>query len=618
MRRVGLLAALVTGLLLGIVGPAAADVTDDWQVTIQVQPDGSFRVIERITQTFTTSRRGIYRYIPVTERIAEDGLVEIPDGTVDDFFQRIVVEDIRVTTSPGTPNETVITKAGRHDSEGVLVIRIGDEDTFITGTHVYELSYRVVGAMLDGGNGTSLLRWDVVGDGWQQDVTSASVTVDGIGLLPDGICVLATSLGQPCVANSDAGRFTARTSGLPAFSPMSIQVAFDADRVAPSIPILQRHFTIRGALWGDARAWPLFFVTFLFAFVQVGRKLHREGRDRESRGAVTVDGRRDTTGAGALGERIRPLFQPRPVPIELRPPDDLRPGELGLIIDERVDPVDIAATIVDLAVRGLLVIEEERTKRLWWTRTDWTLRTTDIEPTDLRAYEKAIYKGLFKGRDEVTVGELRGTFAEDYGKAEKALYELGRQRQWFAGRPDKVRAKWLGIGIGALVLSLAGFVAAIWFSRMAIAVVPFVLSAMLMVIAHRWMPRRTPKGSALLTRTLGFRTFIETAETDRARFAEEQHLFIEYLPYAVVFGATEKWAQAFAGLAIMTTGAGLGGWYIWHGGGFDARAFSAGLADFSTSMGTAAVTSPPSQGGGGGGGGFSGGGGFGGGGGGSW
>lgn len=623
MRRLALFLTLVGGLLLGTALPAAADVTEEWKVAITVEADGSFVVKEQITQTFETSRRGIFRYIPVTERLAEDGLIEVPDGTVEDWFQKIKIDVLRISASAGTPNDAAIERPSRHDSQGLISIRIGDEDTYITGTHTYQIDYRVEGAMLALENGDSVLRWDVVGDGWQQNIKSASVTVAGPGLKSEAsACAVGQSYFGPmtCTSETSGGTFTATTVGLSAYSPMSVEVVFDGALVAPSTPLLQRRFTLAGAMWGDAKAWPLFLLSLVFVTWRVGSKMYREGRDRETRGDVTVDGRTDTTHAQYAGaERTRRLFTPRPVPIEFRPPDDLKPGELGLIIDERVDPVDIAATIVDMAVRGYLVIEEDQNKVLWWTRTDWTLRETDKSPSDLMAYEKHLYDGLFSGRSEVSVSDLKGTFATEYGKAERALYEQGRKRAWFAGRPDKVRAKWLGIAIGALVLSMGAFVVALYFSRMAVVAVPFVLSALVMLAAHRWMPRRTPKGSELLTRTLGFREFIETAETDRARFAEQEHLFIEYLPYAVVFGATEKWAQAFADLSIMTTGAGLGGWYIWHsgGGGFNARAFSSGLSDFSTNMGNAAVTSPPSSSSGGGGG-FSGGGGFGGGGGGSW
>ena len=49
-------------------------------------------------------------------------------------------------------------------------------------------------------------------------------------------------------------------------------------------------------------------------------------------------------------------------------------------------------------------------------------------------------------------------------------------------------------------------------------------------------------------RVNGFRRFINESEKERARFAEQKQLFSEYLPYAIVFGATERWARAFEGL----------------------------------------------------------------------
>ena len=57
-----------------------------------------------------------------------------------------------------------------------------------------------------------------------------------------------------------------------------------------------------------------------------------------------------------------------------------------------------------------------------------------------------------------------------------------------------------------------------------------------------------PRGTAVLRHAEGFRRFIDEAEKVRARFADRKILFSEYLPYAIVFGATEKWATAFAGL----------------------------------------------------------------------
>ena len=75
-----------------------------------------------------------------------------------------------------------------------------------------------------------------------------------------------------------------------------------------------------------------------------------------------------------------------------------------------------------------------------------------------------------------------------------------------------------------------------------------IVAGIVMIVASRWIPRRTAKGYAVLRHVDGFRRFIEESEKDRAQFAEKKNLFTEYLPYAIVFGATEKWAHAFAGL----------------------------------------------------------------------
>jgi uncharacterized membrane protein len=98
-----------------------------------------------------------------------------------------------------------------------------------------------------------------------------------------------------------------------------------------------------------------------------------------------------------------------------------------------------------------------------------------------------------------------------------------------------------------------------------------------------------------------------------ARFAEKENLFTRYLPFAIVFGLTEKWARAFEVLgepAPDTT------WYV-SSNAFSYGAFSDAMDGFTvTTAGT--IASTPSGSGGSGFGGGSAGGGGGGGGGGSW
>ncbi|MCH7618128.1 MAG: DUF2207 domain-containing protein, partial [Chloroflexi bacterium] len=114
-------------------------------------------------------------------------------------------------------------------------------------------------------------------------------------------------------------------------------------------------------------------------------------------------------------------------------------------------------------------------------------------------------------------------------------------------------------------------------------------------------------------RCLGFRTFITAGDQGRERFAEEAHIFEEYLPYAIVFGSAKKWAGHFEALGIQPQ---MSGWYVGRTP-FLPVAFATGIRHFSSSMTGIMASTPGGSGGSGFSGGFSGGGG-GGGGGGSW
>jgi uncharacterized membrane protein len=131
------------------------------------------------------------------------------------------------------------------------------------------------------------------------------------------------------------------------------------------------------------------------------------------------------------------------------------------------------------------------------------------------------------------------------------------------------------------------------------------------------MPRRTAKGTAMLRRVRGYHQVIDTADRYLARWAEQENVFLRALPYAIVFGLTDRWAKTFASLADdPTTTSGMA-WYV--------PAYALSIDSFADSIdgftvatsGTMTATPAGSGSSGFGGGGFSGGGG-GGGGGGSW
>src|SRR5262249_51214073 len=52
------------------------------------------------------------------------------------------------------------------------------------------------------------------------------------------------------------------------------------------------------------------------------------------------------------------------IAVQYEPPAGLSPGEAGALVDDQAGIRDITATLVDLAVRGFIVIEEKETSHL--------------------------------------------------------------------------------------------------------------------------------------------------------------------------------------------------------------------------------------------------------------
>ncbi len=594
---------------------------DEFAVVLDVQADGTVDVTETITVDFAeVSRRGIYRTIPVLYALPAGEAV--PEGQTEDWW-RVVELRLDQVTRNGREDGVEATQPDRFAQEQDLVIRVGEEDQFLDGVQIYELRYTIDGAMNRPDEGPELY-WNATGNGWGVPMASVTVDVTGPGI-NRAIC-FAGYVGavSPCGATTMGadGSIRFAASSLDRFEGVTVVVGFPPGAVTVNPPILEHRWSLGWALAGSSATIPVTALTSVLVLAGLISLIWRQGRDRVTRGGLALDAHVDGNRAGEAEARRRGLFEPLTVGVRLRPPEELRPGQLGLIVDERVDEIDVTGTIIDLAVRGHLSIEElPTTGILWFAKADFVLREivaeagADVDPTS--SYEALLLRKLFDGRAEVRVSELSGTFAESYAMVVRAIYEDGRLRRWFNGRPDKVRSRWIGVGVVALILSIAAFVVGIFVSNMAVVAVPLVLGSLALLIGHRWMPHRTPKGSALLAETLGFREFIRTAEVDTMAFAERESIFLEYLPYAIVFGVVDEWANRFAALGL-DLGAALSGiWIHPHGSSLDRM--SSGLGTFTANIGSSMATAPPSSGGGGGfsGGGFSGGG-FGGGGGGSW
>jgi uncharacterized protein (TIGR04222 family) len=590
---------LLGAVLLLLPGRAAraqsAETIRDYRVRIQILPDGDLRVTERIAYDFGSQlRHGIFRSIPTRSYF-------------DETRDRVMPVEVESVTATDAPADVDVSEEGSS-----TIIRVGDPDVEISGPHTYTLVYRVEGA-LNAFDDHDELYWNAIGLEWQAPIESSRITVVAPGPITQTACYQGyQGSTEPCARSTTTGPEARFVPGreLQPFEGVSIVTALPKGVVPDPRPIYverwsaERAFSVNAGTIGVSAAVFATLGALLFSLWS------REGRDRRYVGS-SVDQVMGTP--SGRGEPVPIGEGDTEAPVEFTPPQAIRPGQIGTLIDERANVIDVTATIVDLAGRGFLLIQEIPDEG-FFSRTDWNLVRIAKDRSELLTYERKLLDGLFRDGDEVKVSELKTTFSDRLHGVEEALYADAMSQKWFRERPDRVRTRWSVWGVLLVVLGGAvTFVLARW-THWGIVGIPVILGGIVLALLARRMPARTAKGTAMLRRIRGFRRVIATAETHMSRWAEQENVFTRYLPYAIVFGLTDKWAKAFQDLGLDPD---TSSWYV-GSRPFTAIAFADSIDRFSVTTGGTLASTPASSGSSGfGGGGFSGGGG-GGGGGGSW
>ncbi|MEX0754904.1 MAG: DUF2207 domain-containing protein [Actinomycetota bacterium] len=601
-KRLPSLVGLVVGLVVLGTAPAGAQVfpgerIDRYEVDITIERDGSIVVVETIDYFFDEPRHGILRDIPT--RI-----------WYDDTYDRVYpLEILSVEASSGTPANYELEDVTTQEGSGTR-LRIGDADRTISGKHTYRIRYRVERAMQAFPDHDELV-WDAIGLEWTVGIEQAIVTVHA----PVPIERINCSSGPygsnaPCTVERLEGR-TARfgASLLPPFQGMTVAVSLPEEAVEVPPPLLEERWSFPRAFTATpARVGGGIGVLALAIVGFVGLVFLR-GRDERYAGSP-VDVLHGQPGAPV--EAV-PVLDRTPTLAEFAPPDDIRPGQLGTLIDESANALDVSATIVDLAVRGYLRIEE--LEKTWmFGKPDFRLVRISEPDGDLLEYERILLTGLFRSGEVVQLSELKATFYQEFEQVQNAMYRDAVRNGWFPANPDSIRDRWRLIGMALFLVGCGVVFLAARYTTLGLVALPAPLFGLLVFFGAKAMPRRTAKGTAMKKRTEGLKMVMEVSEVELSRFAEAENIFTKLLPYAVVFGITEKWAKTFEQLGAMPD---TSSWYV-SSRPFAYAAFAGSVDGFTTLSSGVVGSRPASSGGSGFSGGGSSGGGGGGGGGGSW
>ncbi|HHW95549.1 MAG TPA: DUF2207 domain-containing protein [Mogibacterium sp.] len=586
--------------------------TDNYDVEITVNEDNTFEFHEKIDINFLTARHGIYRYIP--EKMCKIVDVKVPD------YEKKVYRD-----------------------SGNRVIKIGSPDRTVIGKNTYDIFYKMV-VYDDKDTTEDILSLDVIPTGWENAIESATVRINLPKPAPlENIAIYSGYYGSRGndnnvqIETSDDGKtILLNAEKLPYKNGITIYLE------------LPEGYWVGETTPGKLMPWHI--LMFLIGPVIAFLLWLYHGRDD-----VMVK------------------------TLEFYPPEDMTPGEMGYFIDGVADRKDLISSIVYLADKGCLSIRQEGKRDFYlkkikapqdepkYINTIFNglfgkkneVRIKDLGESFGKKYQTAETQlaDMFTGKNSRYTNQsiaaragaiIASTFPvlalgvwEMTSGIEFSLTGIGISALAILGSAvlfcisfDQIKGKKLLKGglklFFALLLMNIGLSGSLSTSEtldyvgypkaqqiMAFVMIGTIVSIVFAVLALA----RTSKNTALMGRVLGFRDFIKTAELDKLNelVEEDPEYFYHILPYAYVFGLTNKWIKNFENIPINKP--------VWVESEYtiyDSYMMGRVLTDFSTNVSKNIVIPDSGDTFSGGGGGFSGGGGgfsgggFGGGGGGAW
>jgi uncharacterized membrane protein len=537
----------------------------DFQDVISISADGSTLVKERINLVFIGQWHGIHRILPI----------EYPGPRNTNYT--LFLDITAVTDGAGQKLKYESKTSGNYRD---LKIFIPDA---VNTTRTVEIDYMVR-------NGIRYFEdhdefyWNVTGNDWPVPIDHAEAHV----YLPEaaaGTLRAQAFTGAYGAAQRDA---TSEVNGADvAFetrNPLPMRGGMTIDIFIPK-GIVKEPGAITRALW-FLGSNPIVFLPFMTFGVMFALWWYK-GRDPDP------------------GRSVAPMYEP---------PPGMSPAEVGALIGDTIQPRDITSTIVDLAVRGYVKIEETvDTNLLIFHSKDYIFHL--VKPVSewqrLAPHERVMLENIFAGGQQTNLSSLKNRFYTAIPVIQKDIKAELKNKGMYLLDPDSANAYNLGavivITAPFLLLQFSGYKPV--FNSVVLLIGCGVIGAVIWWLFARAMSAKTVQGGRTRVAVLGFQEFMNRVDADRLKRMPPD-TFEKYLPYAMALGVEHHWAQAFAGIIQSPPN-----WYVSPNGmsGFNPVFFSSSLHNMATDMHQVFVSAPRSSStgsgfGGGGGGGFSGGG----------
>ncbi len=461
-------------LFLGIASTLAFAQAKSWHVadfkdTISISADGSALVSEKISVVFVGEWHGIHRTIPVE--------YPGPKGSNYTLFLKV----LSVTDGDGNKLKYDSSKSGASRD---LKIYIPDA---VDATRVVNIDYSVRNGVRYFDDYEEFY-WNVTGNDWPVPIDHASAFV----VLPDsaagGLRAQAFtgaygSKESAADAQVDGANVAVETTrGLPMRGGLTIDIY-----IPPGIVKVPSGLT---KFWWFVGSNPILLLPLLTLAVMAGL-WYSVGRDPDP------------------GMSVAPQYEP---------PKGMTPAEAGTMLDDTIHPRDITSTIVDLAVRGYIKIEEKVDTFLVFHHKDYVFHNLKGEAgwgPDLAPHERVMMENIFEGgATEVRLSSLKNRFYTAIPAIRTDIMSALKNKGVYALDPESANGYSLVAGVAILLLVVAVQVMG-WmnlFYSIPLVIGSVLVSALIWWLFARRMTAKTVTGARLHVAVLGFQEFMNRVD----------------------------------------------------------------------------------------------------------
>lgn len=578
-------------------------VIDSYDINVKVNENNTFDITETITANFYVRKHGIIRTIPL------ENTIERLDGS-------------RSTNRVKITNLQVNNKYSKSNSNGDLSIKIGDQDTYVTGLQKYVIKYTYdIGS--DPVKDADEFYYNLIGTEWDTSISNVSFSIT----MPKEFDAssLGFSSGRYGYTDNESVSYSVDgntisgiyTDTLPAGNGLTVRLTLPDNYFVGARNNNTDYYIIIGI------SLVIVFIAFILWLLF--------GKDK-------------------------PVIET----VEFYPPEGYNSVELAFLYKGETDDKAIVSLLIYLASKGYLSIKETENKALFASTKDFTIyKLKEYDGTN--EIEKLFFDGLFRTRSSVTSSDLTNRFYITVNRIKKLLNKKENKTKIFdkkslqlrgfiipmmliifilitvkpfydAGMLSELPVALIFPGVGfSLMLSIltssspksAKIFIIFWgllfggiplfmilpiiFLTSISAITYFIgiLCIIVLYVFRKIILKRTPFGLEILGKIKGFKRFLETAEKDQleAMVEKEPEYFYNILPYTYALDVSDKWVEQFENIAVEPPS-----WY-YSNTAFSVHSFGTFMNSTMTSVNTSMTSRPSSSGSGGSsGGGFSGGG----------